>query len=126
MIKILYADDEEVTRNLYTESLQGIDGFEVETASDGNEALEKIDQIKPNLIILDILMPEKSGVEVLKEIKSDPDKKNIPVLMFSGVSDLNTITECLDLGAVGYIQKNEEHEEIIAKIKLMVRLQVKA
>jgi DNA-binding response OmpR family regulator len=125
MVKILFADDEETVRNLYSESLQEVDGFEVETASNGSEALQKIDQIKPHLIILDILMPEKSGLEVLKEIKSDPDKKNIPVLMFSGVSDLNTITQCLELGAVGYIQKDEEHEEIMAKIKLLVRLQVK-
>jgi len=126
MIKILFADDEENIRNLYSQSLQDIDGFEVETASDGEEALQKIDLNKPHLIILDIMMPKKTGTEVLKAIKSDPSTKNIPVLMFSGVADMSTITECLELGAVGYIQKDEEHEEIIAKIKLLVRLQVKA
>ena len=126
MIKILFADDEENIRNLYSQSLQDIDGFEVETASDGEEALQKIDLNKPHLIILDIKMPKKTGTEVLKAIKSDPSTKNIPVLMFSGVADMSTITECLELGAVGYIQKDEEHEEIIAKIKLLVRLQVKA
>jgi len=126
MIKILFVDDEEFVRNLYSKSLESIEGYEVETASDGEEALKKIDLIKPHLIILDILMPKKTGTEVLKIIKSDPNMKNIPVLIFSGVSDLNTITECLELGAVAYLQKDEEHEEIIAKIKLLVRLQVKA
>ena len=126
MIKILFADDEEIVRNLYSQSLQGIDGFEVETASDGQEALEKIELFKPHLISLDIFMPKKTGTEVLKAIKSNPDTKSLPVLMFSGVSDLKSITECLELGANGFIQKNEEHEEIIAKIKLLVRLQVKA
>ncbi len=125
MIKILFADDEENIRNLYSQSLQDIDGFEVETASDGEEALQKIDLNKPHLIILDIMMPKKTGTEVLKAIKSDPSTKNIPVLMFSGVADMSTITECLELGAIGFIQKDEEHEEIMAKIKLLVRLQVK-
>ncbi len=125
MIKILFADDEENIRNLYSQSLQDIDGFEVETASDGEEALQKIDLNKPHLIILDIMMPKKTGTEVLKAIKSDPSTKNIPVLMFSGIADMSTITECLELGAIGFIQKDEEHEEIMAKIKLLVRLQVK-
>ncbi len=125
MIKILFADDEENIRNLYSQCLQDIDGFEVETASDGEEALQKIDLNKPHLIILDIMMPKKTGTEVLKAIKSDPSTKNIPVLMFSGVADMSTITECLELGAIGFIQKDEEHEEIMAKIKLLVRLQVK-
>ena len=126
MIKILFADDEENIRNLYSQSLQDIDGFEVETASDGEEALEKIDLFKPHLIILDIMMPKKTGTEVLKAIKSNPNTKSLPVLMLSGVADLSTITECLELGAIGFIQKDEEHEEIMAKIKLLVRLQVKA
>ena len=125
MIKILFADDEEIVRNLYSQSLQDIDGFEVETASDGEEALEKIDLFKPHLIILDIMMPKKTGTEVLKAIKSNPNTKSLPVLMLSGVADMSTITECLELGAIGFIQKDEEHEEIMAKIKLLVRLQVK-
>lgn len=69
MIKILFADDEEIVRNLYSQSLQGIDGFEVETASDGEEALEKIELFKPNLIILDIFMPKKNGYRGLKSNK---------------------------------------------------------
>lgn len=125
MIKILFADDEEIVRNLYGESLQAVDGFEVETASDGEDALQKINHNKPHLIILDIFMPKKTGTEVLEAIKSDPNTKSIPVIMFSGLADLKTITQCLELGAIGFIQKDEEHEEIMAKIKLLVRLKVK-
>ena len=126
MVKILFADDEELARNLYGESLQAVDGFEVKTAVDGNDALQKIAEDKPHLLILDVFMPNKSGVEVLQALKSDPATKDIPVIMFSGVAEMNTITECLDMGAIGYIQKDEEHEEIIAKIKLLVRLKVRA
>lgn len=66
MIKILFVDDEEFVRNLYSKSLESIEGYEVETASDGEEALKKIDLIKPHLIILDILMPKKNGHRSLK------------------------------------------------------------
>ncbi|NIT14640.1 MAG: response regulator, partial [Candidatus Dadabacteria bacterium] len=114
MIKILFADDEEIVRDLYSESLQAIDGFEVQTAFDGADALQKIEQSKPNLIILDVNMPNKSGVEVLQTLKSDPHTNDIPVIMMSSRAEMNTITECLDMGAVGYVQKDEEHDDIIA------------
>ncbi|NIP37963.1 MAG: response regulator [Candidatus Dadabacteria bacterium] len=126
MIKILFTDDDEIVRNLYSESLQAVDGFEVETAFDGEDALQKINLSKPNLIILDINMPNKSGVEVLQALKSDPNTRDIPVIMMSGHAEMHTITECLELGAIGYIQKDEEeHEDIMAKIKLLVRLKVR-
>lgn len=125
MVKILFADDEPIVRNLYANSLQAIAGFEVETASDGQEALQKIGDFQPNLIILDVYMPNMSGVDVLKELKSSPKTSDIPVIMFSGVAEMNTITECLELGAIGYIEKDEELEDIISKIQLLVRLKVK-
>jgi len=125
MVKILFADDEQMVRNLYSDSLQAIAGFEVETASDGQEALQKIDKFQPNLIILDVYMPNMSGVDALKELKASPKTSDIPVIMFSGVAQMNTITECLELGAIGYIEKDEELEDIISKIQLLVRLKVK-
>lgn len=125
MVKILFADDEQMVRNLYADSLQAIAGFEVETASDGQEVLQKVAENKPNLIILDVYMPNMSGVDALKELKSSPNTSDIPVIMFSGVAETNTITQCLELGAIGYIEKDEELEDIISKIQLLVRLKVK-
>lgn len=78
MTKILLVDDEESVRTMYSHSLQKIDGFVVDTAEDCNQALVKIEQSKPDVIILDIAMPQVSGIRVLEAVKSDPKLKKIP------------------------------------------------
>jgi len=78
MTKILLVDDDEAVRRMFSESLQKVDGFSVDTADDGNQALLKIAQTKPDIIILDIAMPELTGIQVLEVVKSDSKFKKIP------------------------------------------------
>jgi len=126
MTKILLVDDEELVRTMYSKSLQKVDGFVVDTAEDGNQALLKIAQTKPDIIILDIAMPELSGIQVLEVVKSDPQFKKIPIIMFTGTADYTEINECLAKGASSYITKGDRHSEIVDKIKMVIRLNRKS
>jgi twitching motility two-component system response regulator PilG len=83
MTKILLVDDDEAVRRMFSESLQKVDGFSVDTADDGNQALLKIAQTKPDIIILDIAMPELTGIQVLEVVKSDSKFKKIPIVMLT-------------------------------------------
>ena len=79
------------------------EGYEVYKATDGSAALQLVKEIKPQLVLLDIMMPGISGIETLKEIKKiDP---NIPVIMVTGVSDEATAKSAIDLGAYDYVKK---------------------
>lgn len=122
MTKILLVDDDEAVRRMFSESLQKVDGFSVDTADDGNQALLKIAQTKPDIIILDIAMPELTGIQVLEVVKSDSKFKKIPIVMLTATTDYAEINECLAKGAASYITKGDRHSEIVDKIKMVIKL----
>ncbi|MFI5322594.1 MAG: PleD family two-component system response regulator, partial [Thermodesulfobacteriota bacterium] len=101
MPKVLLIEDEESLRNLYTKILSS-KNYTLETSADGIEALSILRNFKPDVIVLDIVMPNYSGMEILKILKNDNDYKNIPVVMLTALSEMRKITECLEMGAVGY------------------------
>ncbi len=107
---------------MYSDSLQREGGFVVDTASDGNEALLNIAQAPPDLVILDISMPELNGVQVLEIVKSDPKFKKIPIVMLTSTTDYAGINECLAKAASNYITKGDQHNEIMDKIKMVIKL----
>ena len=120
MPRMLIIEDEEILRNLYSELLE-MKGFHVETANDGKTALEQLNEIrKPDLILLDINMPEMDGIEFLKIIKGNEKLKRIPVLLVTGVIQVEKISAGLDLGAVGYIEKANSPVEVISKIEMIL------
>ena len=80
MKKILIAEDEEVLLNVLKDRFEA-EGWEVTTARDGEEAVESIKKIRPDLVLLDLLMPKKDGFEVLKEIRGDPEFKTLPIIV---------------------------------------------
>lgn len=79
-VTILLAEDDSVLANMYNERLKA-EGYNVVNATDGEAALAKIREVKPQFIILDIMMPKMNGVDVLKEIKADEATKDIPVII---------------------------------------------
>ena len=103
---ILIADDDPTIRELYSSELEK-GGYIIEQASDGVEALEILKQNKPDLILLDIMMPRKSGLDVLSEIKQDPSLMNIPIFILSALGDTDDKARGLSLGATRYIAKAE-------------------
>ncbi len=119
MPKVLLIEDEESLRNLYIKILSA-KNYTVEAASDGEEALSVLKVFRPDVIVLDIVMPNHSGVEFLKILKNDSHLKSIPVVMLTALSEMRKITECLDMGAVGYITKDSTVEEIIQRLNFLI------
>jgi len=87
MKKILIVDDEPDIVD-YLEMILRDNGFETDTAVNGNEALEKVRETRPDLVTLDISMPEASGTRFYKEVKTDPDLSGIPIFIVTGVTGL--------------------------------------
>lgn len=115
--RILVVDDENDILLLIRTALQSA-GHEVVTASNGPDALELLRENKPNLIILDIMMPGKSGLDVLDEIKMHEETATIPVIMLTGLSDKHKIQAALDHGAEYYIVKPFEYNDLLGKVDL--------
>lgn len=122
--KILVMDDDrdflEGTKIILEEN-----NFQVATATRGEECIKKINAFKPDLLILDIMMPEKSGFEVCKEIKSSLEQGGIPVIMLTALKQKLSETsyslyEGLDLEAEDYIDKPVEPGELISRINKLL------
>ena len=103
--KILLIEDEEMIRSMYSVKLEQ-DGFEVATAKDGLEGLEKMEDGDFDLVLLDIIMPQVDGFSVLEKIKSKKEKKDIPVLMLTNLSTEEDRKKGKELGASGYLVKS--------------------
>lgn len=111
---ILIIDDDEFFRKFYSTKLQET-GYSVDVAGDGEEGLQKIQNSKPDLILLDIIMPKKNGFEVLQELAKQ--NNNTPVMIFSTLEQQKDIDEAKKLGAVDYINKGTESlDSTLAKI----------
>ncbi|RJQ35653.1 response regulator [Candidatus Parcubacteria bacterium] len=103
--KILFVDDDNFLRKVYQAELSE-HGYEVILAADGEEGLEKAQVNDPDLVILDMIMPKKSGFEVLTELQKNPSTKDIPVLILSNLGQKDDVKKGLDLGAVDYLVKD--------------------
>lgn len=118
MTKILVIEDDKLLTKVYKNLLEA-EKYQVETVSGGNEALEKLLKGGWNLILLDIILPGKSGLEILKELQQKkPKTKNGPIIVLSNVFEENVIKEAMKLGAVGYIIKDKiDPKGILAEVK---------
>ncbi|MEA5565041.1 response regulator [Anabaena sp. UHCC 0399] len=97
-------------------------GFKVSVAKSGKSALKKAEETLPNLILLDVMMPEMDGFETCYQLKENPITKNIPVIFMTARSDLIDKVKGLKLGAVDYITKPIEYEEVLARINIHLEL----
>ncbi len=117
IVKILLAEDDKFIARAYTDGLQRA-GFKILLAVDGSQVLEILQNELPDLILLDIIMPEKNGFEVLEEIKKQDKLKNIPVIILSNLGQDTDIQKGLKLGAIDYmIKANFSIAEVIKKIQ---------
>ena len=118
MAKILLVDDDALLVRMYQKKLEN-DGYTVTTADDGDVALTKVAQVKPDLILLDIMMPKVNGLQVLTKLKENKETSNIPVILLTnvGASD-EDVNRGLELGAVAYLVKaGNRPVAIVQKIK---------
>ncbi len=105
--KILIIDDDPAIRELYETGFKQI-GYEVETAINGEDALSKTLAFKPDLLLLDIMMPEIHGLHVLDIIKATPEAKDMKVVVFTALSDDEAQKKAEEYGADGYIVKSQK------------------
>jgi CheY-like chemotaxis protein len=118
--KILIVDDEQLNLDFFDVMLSKL-GFIVEKAGDGLEALEKVRQFHPDLIVLDNIMPKMSGWDVTKTLKKDPRYRNIPIIMFSALGGVKDKVEGFELGVDDYITKPFNFSEVLARIRAVLR-----
>jgi CheY-like chemotaxis protein len=114
--KILIADDEPDLLKLLKFKLEK-QGYEIILAHDGLETIEKIHSCRPDLILLDIIMPELDGETAVMKIKQDPELKDIPVIMMSALGFDHNILTSMGCGAEDYIIKPLDTEELLQKIE---------
>ncbi len=116
-IKVLVAEDDKFLVKAFAAKLVK-DDFDVIIAGNGNEAVSKAKKNKPDIILLDLVMPQKNGFDALYELKQDEETKDIPVIITSNLSQEVDIKRGKDLGADDYLVKSDTPiQEIMAKIK---------
>lgn len=121
MKTILFIEDEPALQKVAGEILRQ-KGFNVKSAVDGEEGLRIIREIKPDLVLLDLILPQKDGFEVLKEIKASDNTKDIPVVILTNLEDAQDVEKALELGATTYLVKaNYELEDIVKKVKEILK-----
>jgi class 3 adenylate cyclase len=101
---ILVVDDNESNREMLARRLAR-EGHPVQTAAGGREALDLLQVLRPDLVLLDVMMPEMDGYEVLQRLKADPELRDIPVLMISALDEIASVVRCIELGAEDYLPK---------------------
>ncbi|MBU9738815.1 winged helix-turn-helix domain-containing protein [Diplocloster agilis] len=120
MKTILAVDDEEHILELIAYNLEA-GGYEVRKAETGEEALEVLNREQVDLVLLDLMLPGIDGIEVLKQIRSDPVKRRLPVIMLTAKSDEISKVIGLELGADDYLGKPFGVHELLARIKAVLR-----
>ena len=116
MTKIFVVDDEIGALTLVGIMLER-GGFEVFKAQHAREALERLDNDKPDLFILDVMMPDINGIELCKILKERDDTKNIPVLILSARGDSKSVIQGMEAGAVDYMLKPIFHNNLVEKVR---------
>jgi len=115
--KILVVEDDKYYRRAYKDGLEDA-GFSVVVASDGKEGLEKAKAERPDLILLDLIMPIEGGFDVLEEMKIDDKLKMVPIIILSNLGQESDVEKSKALGAVDYLIKSDvTMKEVLTKVK---------
>jgi CheY-like chemotaxis protein len=109
-------DDSEVIRELISVNLE-LEGFEVCTAEDGQDALDRIEQLRPDLVTLDVVMPRLDGFETAARLRSDAATRHIPVVMVSACAQEGDLQRGREIGVNAYITKPFQPEELVQVIR---------
>lgn len=117
MKKILFIEDEQALQKIFADFLKQ-EGYLVISAFDGEAGLETAKAEKPNLILLDLILPKMHGFDVLKALKSDAGTKGIPIIVLTNLETMADVEKAIELGATTYLVKvNYSLEEVVQKIK---------
>ena len=117
MQKIVIVEDEEALARVLKEKFESED-FTVELAMDGKVALPIIQKTQPDLVLLDLMLPKRDGIDILKDIKSDRELEHLPVIVLSNLDGDEDIKQAIALGAKDYFVKSQHPiKEVVEKVK---------
>jgi len=119
--RVLVVDDNAQNLELLIEHLESID-VQTVAATNGVEALEAIGQLKPDLILLDIMMPRMSGFEVCRKLKSDPETRDIPIIMVTALNEMGDIERAVESGTDDFLSKPVNRLELITRVRTLLKL----
>ncbi len=119
--KILVVDDNATNVKILRTRLVA-EGYEVVTAADGEQALAAAEAHRPDLILLDIMMPKLDGVEVCRRLKAEPRFPFVPIVLITAMSDAKDVVAGLDAGADEYLTKPVDHQALLARVRSMLRI----
>lgn len=114
--KVLIVDDEPFNLD-YIEQELADSNYQLITASNGREALDKIYSVQPDLVLLDLMMPILDGFAVLAQVKADPSVRDIPVIIISAASDSRSVVKGIKQGAEDYLTKPVDGDLLLQKVK---------
>ncbi|MFU1479459.1 phosphate regulon transcriptional regulator PhoB [Roseovarius sp. C7] len=117
---VLLVEDEPAQRDILTYNLEA-DGFEVAAAENGEEALILVDEVSPDIIVLDWMLPNVSGIEVCRQLKSRSDTRGVPIIMLSARSEEVDRVRGLETGADDYVVKPYSVAELMARVRAQLR-----
>jgi len=123
--KILVIEDDRDISELITYNLER-EGYEIACLYDGSQAIEFVRKRKPELILLDLMLPEVDGIEICRTLKSDPNTKHIPIIMLTAKSEEADVVVGLQMGADDYIPKPFSPKVLVARIKAITRRMVES
>jgi len=114
---VLIVEDDQFLQKIYSNKLRS-EGFEVVQAIEGNEGARKVLEVRPSLVILDLILPGKNGFDILAEIKNNKETRDIPVIILSNLGQEKDINRGLDLGAEDYFVKTDiKLSEVLGKVR---------
>lgn len=121
MKKILFIEDEAVLQKTFSDFLQK-SGYQIISALDGEIGLRRAQEIGPDLIFLDLVLPKLHGFEVLKKLKENPKTKDIPVIILTNLENAEEVDKALDLGATTYLVKpHYTLNELVEKVNNILK-----
>lgn len=121
MTKVLLIEDDPMIYRLY-QKLFTLEGFDIELAENGNIGLSKLTEFKPDILLMDIMMPEMNGLEMLTKVKENPETKDIPVVVLTNIADMNVTQMALQKGAVLCIIKSQtEPDDVVNSVKAVLQ-----
>ncbi|MGY6530757.1 MAG: response regulator [Cyanobacterium sp.] len=118
---ILIVDDLKVNLKLLSYILEA-KGYQSNSALNGKDALEKLTVLTPDLILLDLMMPEMNGLEVCEKIKSNPDYRDIPIIFLTASQEEHHLIEAFELGADDYVTKPFRKPELLRRVKTQITI----
>jgi signal transduction histidine kinase len=121
MSTILIVDDDPTARQTAVAMLEGT-GYQIEEAKDGSQALKMLEQLLPDLILLDVMMPGMTGFEVCQRIRSTPELAEVPIILLTALDDRDSLMKGIESGADDFLSKPVDRQELAARVRTIVRL----